>query len=266
MNDAPAPERIATWEALLAGWTEFARASVALPDSREGERWREAVAPIISVSAITHAINDISRLPAPERGVGLDTARVQLRTNITELHALWSGEPLPGEVALLIDEARDAMQQAESAGIMWCVGTDKLQIAHPGDAQTMIAGLGFDGDVYVPTPGVPLFAGSPCAFVSPGSDDDILEQVVGVVHALLATGDGEATEPQESPAMQVYRQFDFGKGGPVRDVVRPMVADPIAGQPLLVPAMLAGEVRAVTLPVPGADRVDPLPVEFDQED
>ena len=32
-----------TWTALLARWIEFAKASVALPDDAEGDRWRSSV-------------------------------------------------------------------------------------------------------------------------------------------------------------------------------------------------------------------------------
>jgi len=61
---------------------------------------------------------------------------------------------------------------------------------------------------------------------------------------------------------QVYRQFDFARGGPVRDLVAPLNADLPPGQPLLVPIVQAGELCAVPLPPRGHLAIDPLPVEF----
>lgn len=86
---------------------------------------------------------------------------------------------------------------------------------------------GFGGDLFVAPPGTLLFQGSPAAFAGGWVGD---------------VGLGDSLEPAECvPQRQVYRQVDDA-GRLVRDVVRRMVDDLPAGQPLLVPVIERGEV------------------------
>lgn len=94
-----------TWPALLAQWTRFAQASVGLPRTREGDRWRRAVPAIIGLQAVTFAIRDLHVLPSDEQAFGLDKARVLTRRHGEELIALFGEEPLHPEVAALISDA-----------------------------------------------------------------------------------------------------------------------------------------------------------------
>lgn len=98
-----------TWPALLARWTAFAQAGVALPRDAHGDRWRAATAPIIGLHAVIMALRDVPLLPdAGERSLALVRARVLVQRHTEELGALWSVEPMPGEVRGLIEEARTA--------------------------------------------------------------------------------------------------------------------------------------------------------------
>jgi hypothetical protein len=109
---------------------------------------------------------------------------------------------------------------------------------------------------------VPIFNGAPAGFMG-GVDIESEAGAMALEEVPMFLGSGGDVSVHMSPvARQVYRQFDFSKGGPVRDLVLPMDADLPPGQPLLVPAILAGEAQPVTLPIPGADRQGPLPVEF----
>src|SRR5690606_34338419 len=40
-----------TWATLLAGWVQFAQSAVALPRDEQGQRWRDSIAPTISLHA-----------------------------------------------------------------------------------------------------------------------------------------------------------------------------------------------------------------------
>lgn len=106
----PDPE---TWSALLARWVEFARAALALPDTDEGTRWRASVPAIITLQAVTHALGEVDRLPAPERGLALDRAGVLIRENEESVRLLWEAEGLPERLRELVDDAR-AMHAVEA--------------------------------------------------------------------------------------------------------------------------------------------------------
>ncbi|MEM8757596.1 MAG: hypothetical protein AAGF47_07420 [Planctomycetota bacterium] len=249
--------RAMTWAGLLGKWSEFARGAVALPDDGEGGRVKRAVPEIIALQSITHALGELHELSADEQALGLDRAEIGIREHAAAVHAIWGDEPLHPMVAELIDDALAALALASSAGLEWTVDGDPLVTGHPAELLEALAEVGFRGDLFLPTPGVPIFAGAPAAFCRfpKGEDDD--PTVVGLVWTHV-----EGTTPAPGIARQVYRQFDFAKGGPVRDLVVPLESDLPAGQPLLVPAVLAGEAQTITLPIPGADRQSPLPVEF----
>lgn len=253
-----------TWSALLAKWTEFAQSAVALPASDEGQRWKDAVAPIITLQACAHALGELDELTTDERAFGLDKAEILIRKNAKRLHELWTGEPLPFELTEIIDDARRARSIAAGRGIEWRVASEALIAPHPGDLQTVLAGAGFAGDLMLPTPGVPIFESAPCAFLRGRLGEIPGDELVEVIEAYLGTCEGETTEPEPvAGPNQTYRQFDFAKGGPVRDLVAPMDRDLPAGQPLLMTAIESGEVLPIPLPIRGADKIQPLPVERD---
>ncbi len=258
-------ERAMTWAALLGKWTEFAQSALALPDDDEGGRLREAVPAIIGLQAVTHALAELDDLEPDERALGIDRAEMLIRKHAGELNTIWRGEEMPEAIIEIVDDALLALQAVTGSGIEWVVASDQLIASHPGDLAIELVAAGFEGDLYLPTPGVPVFEGAPAGFMT-GVDieSEVGSMALVEVPLFLQTG-GEITGHESPVARQVYRQFDFSKGGPVRDVVRPMDADLVPGQPILVPVILGGEAQPVSLPIPGADRQKPLPVVFEDD-
>lgn len=81
-----------TWVMLLTRWTALAKATVALPDDAGGDRWRQAVTPIITLQAVTHALGELDELTPDERALGLDKAELLISANARALHDLWAHE------------------------------------------------------------------------------------------------------------------------------------------------------------------------------
>jgi len=261
-----------TWASLLGQWAAFAQASKGLPRDVEGERWRAAVAPIIELQAVTYALGDLDKLKmAGERAVGVDTAQILIRKGAAALEELWRGEEMPREVALLIEDAQAALSAGKSAGVEWRVGAERLECRHPGELVSALIGAGFTGDLYLPVRGGVLFAGSPCGFARGAAGERPGEAVCEAVTAFLldgvrkrrAGGGADIEGPSRAAKMrQVYRQFDFGKGCVVRDLVVAADASPVAGQPQLVAAIGRGREVPVPLPIPGRSDMKPVPVEI----
>lgn len=255
-----------TWPALLAHWTSVAQASLALPKTAEGERWRNAVAPIIGLQAVTFAMADLDRLeagegdtPAGARGAAIDVAEVLVKRHAGELNTLWAGEPMPPEVDAIIADARKAMALARSSGVEWLVTEESLVGEHPGDVVDALISGGFEGDLYLPVPGTILFRHAPAAFARGRSGEKPDAQVLRGVKEFLV----DVSKPQRAGQMrQVYRQFDFGTGKVRRDVVVPLGAGIVAGQAQLIPVIERGRALRVHLPIPGMANLEPVPVEF----
>ncbi len=260
MNDhnADTPKDL-TWPMLLAHWTGVAKASLAFPKNAEGDRWRSAVAPIINLQAVTFALADLGKLSLPgERALALDKAELLIRGATGTLHGLWKAEPLPAELVTMMHDAGVALRAARSSGVEWRTTADVLIADHPGELIERLVQLGFAGDLFVPTPGVPLFRESPAAFAREPDGARPDDHVIRAVKEFLI----EVGRPEPVAGFrQVYRQFDFARGGPVRDLVVGFDALP-AGQPLLVPAMQDGRPVAVTLPPRKGAEIEPIPVVF----
>lgn len=252
-----------TWAALLGKWAEFARSAVALPDEGEGGRLKLAVADIIAIQSITHALAEIDALDPAERALGLDRAEIGMRDHAAAINEIYRGEPMPEALTELIEDARLALEAASGGGLEWTVASESLLGRHPATLVSILIDAGFKGDLFMPTPGVPLFESAPACFIRQPDGGPIDEDLLAAIEYSLTADGAEIDGPTRQPQpRQVYRQFDFSKGGPVRDLVVPMHHDLPPGQPQLVPAILAGEAQPVTLPVPGADRQRPVPVEF----
>ncbi len=256
-----------TWAALLGAWTDFARSSAAFPKTPEGDALRDAVPAIIGLQAVTFALRDIDRLHPDERPVSLETAALLIRQYASQLHDIWRGEDLHPEIAALIHDARHELAVARGAGVEWTVAADRLLIDHPAELVESLLGTGFDGDLYLPTPGVPLFRGCPCAFARAKGGGLPPEATLRAVQTFFTMDNGpnSITRGRARGLRQAYRQFDFGKGGPVRDLVVPFDTALPAGQPLLMAAILIGEAQPVPMPIRGASGQAQLPVVFDPD-
>lgn len=244
MSDHPSrsgnpPEDGLTWAALLAGWTEFAKAAIALPAGDAGDRWRAIVPDVIGLHAVTCALGDIGRLSAARRAAGVDMAAVLIRRHAAAIHAAWASEPLPARLAELIGDARAALDSAAHLGWEWTVSADRLIVENSDALVTAALGAGARGPIYAVLDGTVLFRGSPAVFVT--GDPPPLPQ-----------GDppGLARSPVPVPPRQIYRQIDE-MGRATRDLVAPLLTMLPPGRPLL---RLAADAGRRTPDPAGADR------------
>ena len=98
------PDRL-TWAVLLARWTDFARAAVALPeDDDEAGRVRRSVADIIALQAVWFALRDLDALPAEQRAIGLDRAGVLIDYHESALQKRFVDAKMPVELVSLIED------------------------------------------------------------------------------------------------------------------------------------------------------------------
>ena len=258
-------DRALTWATLLAKWTEFAQAVVALPEGGEGGRWREAAPAIITLQVVTHALGELDEIDPAERPLALDRAEIACRESVKRLNALWHGESLPEEVGAIVTDSRVAFEMAANAGVEWRVASERLEAPHPADLVETLASLGFEGDLFLPSPGVPLFKGSVAAFARGPGGSPPDEQVIHAIEALLTRRGGEITPPERiATPRQVYRQLDFATGRITRDLVIPMNEDLPPGQPLLVLAIEGGRACEVPPEARGGERIGPVKVEVYQ--
>lgn len=258
-------DRLITWSALLARWTEFAQSALALPKAGPAARWRDVVPHIISLQAVTHALTELASIDQPEIPLALDRAELTIRHASAGIDAFWQAEPLPPELADLIADARLALALGRTIGLSWVVAADVLIADHPAELALALAQSGFVRDLLLPTPGVPLFATSPAAHLIPADWNAPDDDLIAVISDFLGPR-RDSRFVGLDVRRQVYRQFDFARGGPVRDLVLPTEAGLPAGQPLLVPAIALGAVQPVTLPPRAPIRLDPLPVVHDEKE
>ncbi len=263
----PEPLPDLTWPGLLSHWTALAQASLALPKTAEGDRWRNAVPAIVGLQAITMALGDLDRLANAdrpgERAAAIDKAEVGARAHVGTLHQLWRGEPLPDDLAGIISDAHRASKAARLAGAEWTVTADRLVVDHPGDLLPLLVSEGFDGDLYLPVPGCVLFKTAPAAFARGRAGEPPGPFIDRAVRGFL---EDVSTAKRVRGMRQVYRQFDFGTGGVRRDLVVPMDAELggqlVPGQAQLIPVIERGRVLPVHLPIPGMANLSGVRVEF----
>ncbi|MFG0330239.1 MAG: hypothetical protein ACF8PN_10110 [Phycisphaerales bacterium] len=258
-----------TWAALLAQWLDFARASVAFPQTDEGARWKSSVPAIINLQAVTFALAEIDDLPADERALGVDRAEILLRENVAALHELWEDAEMPGGMIDLVDDARLALEAA-LAGPTIEFAVPRAERAGPSMAQsTMVMpdlgaiidellDAGFAGSIYAAPGGTLLLPGEPWLIISGSSEAarEILKAKTGetggdglwrrFVGALEPATPGATSRPR-----QIYRSVDES-GIISQDTLAPLWGDPVAGRPLLAPVVEDGERRADLFAVPAS--------------
>ncbi|MFN3165960.1 MAG: hypothetical protein ACE37H_02735 [Phycisphaeraceae bacterium] len=99
------PDRL-TWAVLLAKWTEFARAGVALPESGEAGRVRRSVTDIIALQAVWFALRQLDELDRSERALGLDRAGVLIDRHASAIADRFADQPVPDELQDLVADVR----------------------------------------------------------------------------------------------------------------------------------------------------------------
>ncbi|MFG0307376.1 MAG: hypothetical protein ACF8Q5_14315 [Phycisphaerales bacterium JB040] len=233
---------------------------MALPDVGEGGAWKASVPHAITLQAVTLALGELDVIEDGERPLALDRAEIACREATAGINGAWRGMELPGGLSELIQDARIAFEHAANAGAEWVIRVDRVVCDHPADLCERLRRAGFRGELFVGSPGVPMFRGSPVVFArGPGGAAPTEEQCRAIEGFF---GRGALAEPERigSPR-QVYRQMDFASGGPVRDVVVAMHEPLPPGQPLLVLAMEGGETCPVPLPPRYVSELASLPVE-----
>ncbi|MEM9373600.1 MAG: hypothetical protein AAGA55_08135 [Planctomycetota bacterium] len=257
----PDASTTATWAALLAGWTEFASSAVALPDDAEGSRWKDSVAPAIALHATSMALPDLIKLDPEERPLAMDRSEMIIREQSAALNANWRGEPMPQTLSELIDEARLAWERALHEGLEWSATSPRFVASQLAVLAESLLDAGFVGEVCVVNPGTTAFAGSIIATARERDGGPVDDEIAGIVSDHLGRCDGAFGEPVVAlPIRQMYREMDFLKGGPVRDVRTPVVGVLPAGQPLLIPVVSGGAPGAIPPVTRTGAELDPLPV------
>ncbi|MEO0482337.1 MAG: hypothetical protein AAF138_01810 [Planctomycetota bacterium] len=238
-----------SWALLLAKWTEFIGASLALPDGPEADRWRAAMPAIVGLQAIAKAMTETHALPVAERAVAFDRASLLIRRHAAELHELWRGEALPVTLFEIIGDARTALAHAQEAGLEWVVEADRVAVGDPTAVIETLIEAGFRGDLWLASPGCVLVAGDLGAYVrlawadEPDEDaaaDDGAATAIG--RALIEVLGSEGRVRRTTRRRQVYRQADPVTGGLTQDLIAPTDATLPAGRPLLEPWIETGEL------------------------
>lgn len=236
-SENPSPEASGSptpsWAMLLARWTQFAQAAVAIPPEADGARWRATVAPAIGLQAVALAVGDLTSLAAPDRPLALDMAQVLTRRHAGELHQAWRGVEMPSKLRELIDDAIRAIDRASSLGQEWTVQTTSLIAPRLDDWVRAVTGAGFSGDVLAAPPGTILFAGEPMIFIRPALPDGS-PPLPGAESLMWSSG----------TPRQVYRQICPSGGRVERDVIAPLDAQLPPGRPLLTPLIESGRAVA----------------------
>jgi hypothetical protein len=259
-----------TWAVLLAQCTEFARSAVALPEDGEAGRHRRSVPHLITLAAITHALGQLDRLDEGEHALALDRSEIQIRDAIAALDMIWEGRDPPEAVWVFVEEAAAALGEAMGIDpddetddgvdrVAWFAASDGVSWGHPADLLGALATLSPTLEAWVPSPGVPFFDGAVVFHLQ--DEAGVPDEAVALVDAFLGKGVEGPAEVGER--FQVFRQFDFLKGGPVRDVLAPeALHEAVPGQPLLIPGVVAcpGEAAGEIAPVPmPARKSAPIP-------
>jgi len=256
-----------SWSTLLAGWISFAQSAVALPKDEQGQRWRDSVAPTIGLHALAMALGEIDKVDPEERPLAMDKSEIGIKGHISELNKIWRGEPMPESIIELIDEAKLAWEIALHEGVAWIVCSERFVSFHPAQLASDLLDAGFIGEVLIATPGVEMFTGAPVAITRNSFGGQPDDDVLNMIQSFLSGCDGEVGHPQIiRPICQVYRQFDFIKGGALKDLVAPLTSELQAGQPLLVPIVSGGEICPVPMPPRPGKPMEPVAVQWLEHD
>ena len=250
-----------SWSTLLAGWVSFAQRALALPKDEQGQRWRDSVAPTIGLHALAMALGEIDKVDPEERPLAMDKSEIGIKAHVAELNEIWRGEPMPESIIELIEDAKAAWELALYEGVAWIVASERFVAFHPAELGDALLNAGYLGEVMIATPGVELFKGAPIAIARNNSGGQPEDDILRMIQDFLEACDGQVEHPLiVRPVCQVYRQFDYLKGGSAKDLVAPVIGELQAGQPLLIPVVIGGEMCPVPLPPKAAKPMDAVEV------
>lgn len=236
-NHPSSPSQNLSWPLLLAKWTEYAKAAVALPTTDEGKRDRDSVPAVIALQAICFALSEIHRLPTDERLLGIERAEYIVRERSAELDRIWRGHPMPEAMLDLLTDARHAIQHASTLGTEYRAAANSTSpdLDALRTLQTTLNAASTDAHpltAYALHPGTRIAKGTPVIFVNPDCP-------ITLTPAALSP-DCPLTEPRVAAPMQVYRN---AAGDKATDLAAPMNTTMPPGRPLLIPLLIDGETR-----------------------
>ena len=231
------PSQDLSWPLLLAKWTEYAKAAVALPSTEQGNRDRDSVPAVIALQAICFALSEIHRLPTDERLLGIERAEYIVRDRSAELDKLWRGHPMPEAMLDLLTDARQAVQRASTLGTEYRAAANATSpdLDALRTLQTTLAAASTSAHpltAYALHPGTRIAADTPVLFCNPDCP-------ITLTPAALSP-DCPLTEPRTTAPMQVYRNAEKDS---ITDLAAPMNTTMPPGRPLLIPVLIDGEPR-----------------------
>lgn len=225
-----AAERSLAWAALLARWTEVARASAAPTGEDAGrDRARRAVVPAIELQAITLALADLDRLDPADHAFARDRAAVVIDRAAGEVASIWRGTAMPVAVRAMLADARSALERAAWLGTIELLWPGPGVLVVPAWPEAALAEVPESGDdaLAAMQPGTWAMPGEPVAWWRRRDGAALRAAVPGGVERAVAV------------PRQVYRAIDE-RGRIVADRMLPVTAEPRPGLPLLVPLRVAG--------------------------
>lgn len=223
-------QRAITWTGLLAQWTQAAQASLAIPEDQDGPAWRNSMAPLITLQAVTFALSELADLPVAERPVARDRAALLIDESLDLLEAVWVSieQAAPTAIGNIVQGAEGALVDSQYAGLteLWWPGPGRYVI--PSVDLSFVAAPQNVGCVAVMAPGTIVLPSEPVAWWI-----DREEQYLrGLLEGCTVVS---AVRPH-----QVYRSFD-ADGKVICDQVLDLESEAPQAFPLLVPLLGWGE-------------------------
>jgi hypothetical protein len=232
------------WIALVARWTELARASRAIPPS--DTRLRDSIAHLIAIEATTAALGELAQVPEAERPHARTIAEMTIRRAATELDQLWRGEEWPNEFLDACEAAERALRVSIYAGLETLVvgGTEPIEVPAfdlrlaPDATNEAASPRSQQGSLAVMPPGTIAMPGEPVCWWC-GREAPVMIELDTTAAETQQTKPPELFLQRNLAPLQVYRELD-DRGCFVKDTVAPITDDLLAGLPLLVPILLDG--------------------------
>lgn len=242
-----------SWAALIGYWLDFARAAVCLPEDGEGAAWSSSVTPAITLQAVIFALEHLDDLDLEERALGLDRAAILVRDARQQLDDAWRSQGgTPDGVNELIAEAGRALARGETGPALEIIAGASPAPNDPPDAWVMpdwteivaaLAEAGTPATLWLVPPGTWCVAGAPVGFIE-AKDDARLPRMEEPGERDAWRAFYQHLNPVQMRRVayprQVYRRFDGEKIE--SDIALAVSDDPVAGQPMLRPALQAGAI------------------------
>lgn len=216
---------------MLSRWISLVKAGeglvLAAPGDADARRWRESIAEIVSLQAVTFALGDLSSIPEVDRPLARDRADLAVTEAAGALDRIWKGEEMPEALLEVAADARRAVELAVYAGLRWMVAVGPDPVRMPG---VDLDAAGSAGTLALMQPGTLVVPGEPLAWWT--------ERALPAELEALLSSEPSRFELRLGPPVQVYRELD--ERGLVRGDLVASLQELPQGLPLLVPICLDG--------------------------